>query len=415
MPSEETIPSSAGKRAFDPISQVYIGEPGDYLRQARESDPVFFAQEFGCWVFTRYEDIQNALLDYSTYSNATLADAPVPEVFQDRVPVDFFARSFNALDPPAHAPVRKAGRAGFTAPQMASLAEPIQSATASVLDSMATVHSCDLMPTFCHEVAHRTIATLLGLPETDIPLLKQLAEDLPRVFTDHLTPMDEQERLERWGRVASLRDYFEEVVASRREAPSTDFVSMLIQASGEDGAPLLSTQRIITHMTEIVFAGTDTTANLIARMVLLFDQHPDQLRFVQQEPARMADAIEEGLRLRGTVNGLFRRTTRAVEVSGTVIPPDSQVYLAIASADRDEARFSQADVFDIRRVDAGRHLSFGSGRHLCLGAPLARLEARIALTSLYERYPTLKVVASQTLEYDPILLSVMLKRLWVEW
>jgi cytochrome P450 len=406
---------SRRQRPFNPLSQDYNTDPAGYLREAQEHEPVFYSEDFGCWVVTRYEDARAALLDHGTFSNATLADAPVPEVFRDRVPVDFFAKSFNAVDPPEHTSIRRAGQPGFRTAEMNALAGPVREAAHALIDEFEQSGSCELMKSFCHAVTHRTIATLMALPAGDIPRLQQLAEDLPRAFTDHMTPMPENERLERWERIASLRDYFGEIVAERRQSPGNDFVSLLIRAADPDGRPLLSDQRIITHMTEMVFAGTDTTANLIAHLVILFDQHPDQLELVRREPERMPGAVEEGLRVRGSVNGLFRRTTRGVEIAGQTIPANSQVYLAIASAGQDPARFPQPTEFDISRPDAGRHVSFGAGRHLCLGAPLARLEADIALSVLYERLPALRVVPGQSFDYDPILLSVMLKTLYVQW
>ena len=400
---------------LDLISQHYIGDPAGTLRQARESEPVFYSEKMTCWVYTRYADIRAALMDFETYSNGTLAAAPVPLEYQARVPTNFFAKSFNAMDPPAHNPVRKVGHSGFSNDRLAPFEAPITAAANELIDGFIANGHCELMHDFCHELSHRVITAFMGLPVSDIPRLKQLAEDLPRVFTDHITPMPEAEKLLRWHRVADLRDYFRSVIHQRRSVPTTDFVSMLISAKDENGAPLLDDDRITTHMTELVFAGTDTTANLIARAVILLDRSPAELARMKQEPELTSAAIEEVLRLGGSVNGLFRKTTRQVDIAGHSIPAGAIVYLSTGSADQDAAQFQQPEAFDITRKEASQHLAFGKGRHLCIGAPLARLETRIALDTLYRRLPGLKVRPGQDFEYDPILLSVMLKSLVVEW
>ncbi|NDH51845.1 MAG: cytochrome P450 [Betaproteobacteria bacterium] len=400
---------------LDLISQEYIRDPAGMLRQARASDPVFYLEKMGCWVYSRYADVREALMDFETYSNATLAAAPVPLEYQERVPTNFFAKSFNAMDPPAHNPVRKIGHSGFSNDRLAPFEEPITVAANDIIDGFIAAGHCELMHDFCHELSHRVITAFLGLPSSDIPRLKQLAEDLPRVFTDHMTPMPEAEKLQRWQRVADLRDYFRSIIQQRRSVPTTDFVSMLIRAKDEQGEPLLDDARITTHMTELVFAGTDTTANLIANAVILLDRSPAELARMKREPELTSVAIEEVLRLKGSVNGLFRKTTRQVDIAGHSIPAGALVYLSTGSADQDAAQFQNPEVFDITRKEASQHLAFGKGRHLCIGAPLARLEARIALETLYRRLPGLKVRLGQDLEYDPILLSVMLKSLTVEW
>lgn len=412
---QEPHPTTGARCPFDPLSQQYIGDPAGTLRQARQDEPVFYSEKLNCWVYTRYADIRVALMDFKTYSNVTLAEAPVPEKFRARVPTNFFAKSFNAMDPPEHNPVRKVGHSGFSPERLDALALPMKADAHELIDGLSAAGGCELMGDFCHELSHRTIVAFMDLPVSDIPRLKQLAEDLPRVFTDHMTPMPHEERDQRWARVAELRDYFRTVIGERRRAPSHDFVSLMVQAEDETGQPLLSDDRIITHMTEMVFAGTDTTANLIARAVVLLDRHPEQRQRLLKDLSLVDNAIEEVLRMGGSVNGLFRRLTTDVEVGGQKIAAGSTVYLGIASANQDGEQFPEPETFDIGRKDASQHLSFGKGRHLCIGAPLARMEAKIALTALYEKLPTLRLAPGQKLEYDPILLSVMLKSLRVAW
>lgn len=401
---------------FDPLAESYNADPSKVLARARESAPVFYASGFGVWVISRREDVEAALTDWQTFSNVTLADAPVPAELHDRVPPGFFSRSFNAVDPPAHTPVRKCGQKGFTRNRVAAMPETIAGIAEEIVTELSPRGGCDLIGDFCHELSHRTIMHLLRLPAEDLPRMRQLAEDLPRVFTDHLAPMDPAERTERWERVAELREYFKAVAAERRrDSPEGDWVGDLARAEDETGAPLLSDERIATHMTELIFAGTDTTANLIAQAVILLSEHPDQRELLREDPGLIEGTVEEVLRHRGTVNGVFRRVTQDVQVAGVEIPAGATAYLALSSANHDDSGFARPEEFDIRRGLPSKHLAFGKGRHLCMGAPLARAETATALQVLYARLPTLRVVEPIDLEFEPVLLSVMLKELPVEW
>jgi cytochrome P450 len=165
----------------------------------------------------------------------------------------------------------------------------------------------------------------------------------------------------------------------------------------------------------MIAAGNDTTANLMAHMVMFFSEDPDALAEVRRDAAVMANAVEEGLRRRGSAPGHFRIATRDVEVAGTAIPAGSLLWLVYISAGHDEEHFPAPRAFDVHRANADHHLAFGRGRHMCMGAPLARLMARVGLQALYERIPALRMVPDQRLDYLPNLTVLTLKRLAVSW
>ncbi len=170
----------------------------------------------------------------------------------------------------------------------------------------------------------------------------------------------------------------------------------------------------MTHLTELVFAGTDTTANLMAATVRILDSRPELLAELRSKPELWSPALEEALRLNAGSNGIFRITTKDVEVAGTTIPARSVVYLSLASAGHDESVFPNPRQFDMDRPNLAEHVGFGKGRHFCMGAPLTRVEAPIGMRLLYERLPGLRV-SEQTFEYDPIVAAVVLKHLRVTW
>jgi hypothetical protein len=181
---------------------------------------------------------------------------------------------------------------------------------------------------------------------------------------------------------------------------------VLVHTTTEDGSPALSDDKIITHIQEMIAAGNDTTANLMGSLVLYLSQQPEDWAELKANPELLPGAVEEGLRRRGSSIGMFRVTTQDVIVSGVEIEKGSMVFLGFQAAGHD---------VDIRRENADEHLSFGRGRHFCMGAPLARLEARLGLQTLFARIPDLDVVPDQPIEFAPTMTVSMLQHLAVVW
>ena len=227
--------------------------------------------------------------------------------------------------------------------------------------------------------------------------------------------MEDAERRERYERLAEAHDYYRAFVADRRANPRDDLISALVQVKDESGEPALSEDRVIAHLTEFVAAGNDTTANLMGHAVMFLDRDPEQLQAVRDDPALMENVVEESLRMRGTSAGLFRVTTREVSLAGTTLPAGALMWLVFPSAGVDPAVFDDPTTFDVHRPNSAKHLAFGRGRHMCMGAPLARLEAKIGLEALYARLPGLEVVPGQELRYQPNLTVVTLDHLMVRW
>jgi cytochrome P450 len=401
---------------FNPISPEFLENPDASLARARTENPVFFAPEFGFWVILPSADIDKALTDWQTFSSGSLADVPVPDEYADRVPPGFFATgALVSQDPPEHTRRRSLINRGFVRGRMLALAEPIEAICNNLIDEFIADGHCELMSQYCYEVSLRSIVLLMGMPTDDLPRLRQLVDDHGAAVSDAVRPMSDEERRERWGRIAGVRDYLSRTAEQRRAQPGEDLVSAMATATAEDGTPTLTADDIVTHLTELLFAGTDTTANLMASVVRLLDRHPDQLAALRADPSLWPAAVEEGVRIRPPANGIFRITTTDVTVAGVTIPARSLVWVALASANHDPAKFDSPEVFDISRANLGDHASFGKGRHFCMGAPLARTEAPIGLRVLYERLPNLRVVADQSIEFDPNIIVVLLKRLLVTW
>jgi cytochrome P450 len=411
---------------FAPFTHEFLADPFPAFERARREAPVFFYPDLNIWVLTRHADIAAAASDYKTFSQRAVGAVEIPEQFRDQVPESFFTQAFMVSDPPQHTPARKTANRWFTRSRVAALEPEILSIADACIDGFIDQDGTDLMKSFCYPTSLRVIVSMLDLPLEDAEQIGRWAQDLLLVVSPQpidedgtydgpSTPLSEAERLAPWAGLAEGRRYFGAVYDARVKEPRDDMASALALAADENGRRLLTRDQMITHMIELVTAGTDTTANLMADMVRLLSDHPDQCREAQQIPELWEQVVEETLRRRMPAVGSFRVTTRDVEMGGTTIPAGALVMLAWISGGNDEQQFACPHEFDIHRENADEHVSFGRGRHFCIGSPVARLEARLAIRRLFERIPTLRAVEGQKLEYYMALQARMLHSLLVSW
>ena len=420
-------PGAPTLEGFEPFSPEYLRDPFPVWERALAERPVFHCPELDLWVITRYDDIAAATADWRTFSNRATDFVAVPEELVERVGRNLFGdHSLLASDPPVHTVSRKTANRSFTRSRVAA-AEPFIAAVADeLIDGFAGAHRCDLLPAYGYEISKRTITHLLGLPQADARLFSQWAEDHFALMTPRSSAAGEadgtlaarmapQERLERWTRVADAADYFRELIEDRRRTPREDMISDMVAARDEDGRPALSDWRIIVHCQEMISAGSDTTGSLIGVATMYMTEDRARYARVRDDPALVGRVVEETLRRHGSARGMFRFTTRAVTVAGVTIPANASVYLAFQAAGNDPSHFPDPARFDIDRPNQDEHLAFGRGRHFCPGAPIARLEATVALRALLARLPGLRVVPGQTLQYARVITGALLEHLEVEW
>jgi cytochrome P450 len=420
--------SAAGERptmpGFDPLSQDFLADPYPVLEKARRENPVFFYPPLNFWVVTRYDDIVTVVSDFETFSSRAIGLVPPPPDIAEQVPAAMMDDSFIGLDPPDHTVSRKNANKAFTRGLVDSMAGPMREIADELIDGLLPRGGCDLVNEYCYPYMLRVIVRMLGLPEEDMPRFRQWSEDQFALMSPADAdaedkgppkPMAESEARERWLRMAESREYYSAVIEDRRANPRDDLISAMVHTEGDDGGPTMPTERIVVHVTELIAAGNDTTANLIAQMLMLFEAHPEARSAVDAEPELMGGAVDEALRRRGTAPGAFRITTREVELGGVTIPARSMIWLVYISAGHDEDHFPDPRRFDPRRDNADKHLSLGRGRHKCMGAPLARLGGSIGMQTLLERIPDIHVLPGQALTYQPALTVLPLHSLRVEW
>ncbi|MGH2732613.1 MAG: cytochrome P450 [Actinomycetota bacterium] len=399
------------KRAEHPVS--FVDQRGDFdellswFARMRDAHPVSYDQPFRSWHAFRYDDIERILADPTTYSSDLRAVIPSQEDFE------LFARgSFIGMDPPQHSKLRRLVTKAFTPRVVEQLAPRIAAITNELLDAPGGAPRFDLVAGLAYPLPVAVIAEMVGIPPGDRDDFRRWA----RAILDRGAPataIPDEEMMESFGPTfREMNAYLLTHIRHRRANPTDDRTSSLIAAQ-VDGERL-EDEEIVGFIALLMIAGHITTTTLLTNAVLCFDRHPEAATALRADRAGLPMAIEEILRYRPPFPWGTRLTTRETTLGDQTIPAGQVVNFWMASANRDERHFPDPDHFDIRRRP-NRHLSFGHGIHACFGAPLARLEARIALDILLERCASLTVDEGVEL-FDPrVMIGAKQLPLKVEW
>jgi len=377
-------------RVFDPF-QLHLDDPYPFWREVRREEPVFFAENINAWCVTRYDDIMQVQRDPVTFSSRELlrrpvglpaeADAIMAFWFDDPVAV-------SVLDPPEHGPMRRYLNSRFTPAAIERCGPKLRALIDGVVAGLecADDGTVDLVADFTTRTPLLAIMTVLGMDISCIDSYQVWVEELLAIFVSH-SQLSEQTLIEYAGR---QRDYIEAVrtlVADRRANPEDDLISYLVE-QGPNGQTLPDDNLVMQIMT-VLSAGWDTTSKALSNILYELLRQPGLWPELAAGRLDVANVVNEGLRHTSSVIGMFRVATRDVQLGDVTIPQGSYLMLNYASAGRDESKYDEPDVFDPRRVTSTPLLTFGNGIHYCLGAPLARLEMKLALESLARRFPNL--------------------------
>jgi len=358
---------------------------------------------------TRYDEAVEALLDARLSSDFRTALTPEQRELLPHMPEEMkpLAYSLLMLDPPDHTRLRKLVQPNFTARSMEALRPRIQRIVDGLLDEAereaaargesAPERTMDLRQAFAYPLPVAVISDLLGIPE----------EDRARVhgWTERLSEGDPRDPAQQGARMERMREfgqYLRELFERKRQTPAEDMISQMVHAQ-EDG-DRLSAQEMMSMVLILFFAGHITTVSLLGSGVVALLTQPGQYERVRADPSLIKGLIEETLRYWGPVDYMStpRIAKEDVELAGTRVCAGERLSIGLASANRDPARFENPEVFDVTRPDAHRHLAFGKGIHVCIGAPLARLEGEIAFATLLRRYPALRLaVPVEDLRWAP--------------
>lgn len=397
---------------FDPLDQEFQRNPLETLRRLREETPVFYSPRYDYFGITRHEDITRALLDTDTFSQGELGSATVPEKYTDRIPQHFFAKSLTGSDPPQHTRYRKVAQPLLSMRNVAYLEEPLRKLANELIDDFINDESADLVAQYFVRMTLGAMLSLMGLPNSEFDRMLRLAHDWILMIQQQILDMTGDEL---WKFHAETRDRFRQTIQQRRANPGDDFVSKLTLARDDDGAPLYDDQQIATLMSELILGGTDTASNNMALSMINIDRDDALRAKALANPALFADIFEETLRFIGPITGVWKRAERDVEVRGVKIPKGARVWMLLLAGSNDPRVYDKPEEFCPHRDRLSSHLGFGWGRHLCIGAPLARLEGRIGLQVLYGRIPDIRIRPGTELKFEEELIGRILVGLPVVW
>jgi cytochrome P450 len=376
---------------YDPYDAEIDADPYPAWKRLRDEAPLYYNERYDFYALTRFDDVLQASLEWQTYSSARgtvleMIDTEAPDAESAMAEAGLGMMIF--LDPPDHDDLRRIVSRSFTPRKVRTLEARARKLCAEFLDPEREGTGFDYVEVLAAKVPTMVIGALLGVPESDQDMLRKWIDAMMRL--DDGDPQIAREKVEA---VNSIGPYIEQLVEERRRAPRDDLLSELLAADLEraDGSRRKLDHREVTAFFNLLeFAGSETTARLLGWMAVLLARHPEQRAKLVTHPDLIPNAVEELLRYEPPSPIQARFVTRDVEWHGQTVPARSKIALLTGAAGRDERQYTDPDTFDVTRT-FDRHVSLGFGVHYCLGAHLARLEARVAIEETLARFPEWEV------------------------
>lgn len=366
---------------FNPFDPAVMADPYPYYRRMREEDPVHWNDTVRAWFLTRHPDVVELLRDDRFSADRARSERFRPPPPHRRRP----GKSMLVLDPPDHTRLRNLVNKAFAPRTVERLRPRVEAITAEILDRIDGGVGFDLVRDFAYPLPVIVIAEMLGVPAADRAGFQQWSGVLVRGL-DPVVSDEEREMV--FDARDALLDYLRGVLMHRRREPQDDMLTSLIAA--EENGDIFSEDELLAMCNLLLVAGHETTVNLIGNGVLALLENPDQLDRLRRDPDLIGTAVDELLRYTSPVQWTGRVAAAEIELGGRTIQPPQSVIGILGAANRDPEVFPDPD-----RLDLGRHpnphVAFGRGIHFCLGAPLAHLEAEVAMPMLLERFPRLRM------------------------
>ncbi len=381
-----------------------IQNPYPVYAYLRENEPVRWNPMFKCFMLTRYDDVNMVFADQRRFSSDVWSDAPerLSSIFEEeksqylRQIIPFLAYNLQGMDPPNHTRQRTLMMKTFTPRMIESFRPTVQKLVDELIDRQLAEGKMDVVADLAYPLPSNVILDLLGIPRSGRPYIRASSEAINEFVATLLFA-----GASNWQRLANtfveVKTYLKSLIAERRKRPGEDLLTRMVQA--EENGDMLSEDEIVIATNFLLFAGHETTANLIAVGLYSLLQNPEQMAQLRTDPSKIPQAVEELLRYVSPVHMLARRTLQDVIIRGVSIPKGSSIYLLVGAANRDSEKFADPEKLDINRLFV-RSLGFGYGIHFCIGAALARMESQITFDTIIRRLPNLQMVG-ETPEFRP--------------
>ena len=372
-----------------PLDPAYRADPHQVLDDLRARCPVRRDEVAGSFILTRYNDIRPLVSDRTLWRDPVRAEAAA--VMQRRFADEAIegvprgeTTSILMLDDPDHARIRGPLTQAFYA-RVAKARPQVERIVDQTLDAIAGAETFDLMSQFCIPIPIDAIASILGVEHARLAEFREWSEGVIQTLNPFRNP-EQTARMERCSE--QLRVYFEQTIAARRTDPRDDLISDMTRLQGEGAA--LSNVELMINLSALLIGGNLTTTDLIGNAVRLLLMHPGELAKLKADPGLINAVVEETLRYEPPVDITGRVASRDLDVGGCPVKATQALTFFLRAANRDPEAFEDPHRYDVTRK--GRpHVAFGGGAHICIGAPLARLEAQVALGKLFERFPNLRL------------------------
>jgi cytochrome P450 len=373
-----------GPKLFGPRM---LADPYPYYARLRSADPVYWADQLGGWVLTRYADVAAVLRSPGASSERTAAarEQLGPEF---RGVYDIREHAMLSADPPRHTRLRLLVNKAFTPRTVEGLAPFIRGFVDRVLAAAKARGRMDLMAELAVPLPATVIAEMLGVPAEDRDRFKTWSDETTAVLGNLPTNLSPDVLRRGMGAMDELLSYLRGIIDRRRAEPRDDLISALVRAQEEGDR--LTDQELLANTMLLLNAGHETTTNLIGNGTLALLRHPDQLRRLRDDPALLPSAVEELLRYDSPVQFTNRILKADLPLGGKALRAGQNVVVVLGAANRDPEQFPDPDRLDVGRAE-NKHLAFGLGPHFCLGAPLARLEGRLVFEALLREAPGLRL------------------------
>jgi cytochrome P450 len=395
---DESVPLES---AFNPFDTVFMTDPDAVLARARDAGTIFFSPILNAWIVTRYDDVVSVLRDPELFCSKDilsineLLSPEVLELFGDEIPME---GTLIGVDPPDHTRLRAVMEGSFTASSVASHEAMIRYACEELVDELTKGSSADLLSQFSYPLPLRVVALLLGMPKKAMPSLRRGVKDWPDLAIALLMGVSLEEQLAMARNILEMHRMIARLIEERYERPQNDLLTVIARGRDEFS---LSEREMLSLVPGLFLAGHETLAHELTNVLWRLLSVPERWRALVADPSLAPQFFDEALRCDPSVYGMWRVATRDTTLLGQSVAAGQKLFLVYLAANRDERHYADATAFTLDRGRVAPNLAFGRGIHHCIGAPLARLEARVALEVLSSRLPDLHLAEGFTPIYQP--------------